>query len=269
MKCHTVRGQGGQIGPDLSMIGKKASRENLFESILYPSKAIADQYVTWVIDTKKGQTLTGLIVSETKDQIVLRDANGKDTTVEQTQIDMRTKSLKSLMPEDLIAFLTEDELVDLVEYLFTLKTPALSMDSWHIVGPFDNGDNDAGLEKAFPPEKSVDLKATYDGKAGKVAWKTVKPDAQGYVDLQAFYAPNSDEIVSYLTRKIESPADQDATILLGVDDGCKLWINDKLVHTSNAHRAAAPGQDSVKVKLKKGENVILFKINNGNGAYNT
>src|SRR5262249_50292968 len=45
LKCHTVRGVGGQIGPDLSMIGKKASRENLFESILLPSKAIADQYV--------------------------------------------------------------------------------------------------------------------------------------------------------------------------------------------------------------------------------
>ena len=50
LKCHTVRGIGGQVGPDLSMIGKKASRENLFESILLPSKAIADQYVQWQIE---------------------------------------------------------------------------------------------------------------------------------------------------------------------------------------------------------------------------
>src|SRR6185295_18899562 len=41
LKCHTVRGIGGSIGPDLSMIGKKASRENMIESILYPSKAVA------------------------------------------------------------------------------------------------------------------------------------------------------------------------------------------------------------------------------------
>src|SRR5262249_4790588 len=44
LKCHTIAGEGGKIGPDLSSIGKKASRENLLESILFPSKAIADQY---------------------------------------------------------------------------------------------------------------------------------------------------------------------------------------------------------------------------------
>jgi putative membrane-bound dehydrogenase-like protein len=267
MKCHTVRGQGGQIGPDLSMIGKKASRENLLESILYPSKAIADQYVSWIIETKKGQAVTGLIVEETKDAVVLRDANGKDTKIEANQIDSRSKSLKSLMPEDLLRYMSEDELLDVVEYLFTLKTPALALEAWHIAGPFDNGDNDAGLDKAYPPEKGVDLKAVYDGKLGKVAWQTVKPDGQGYVDLQAFFAPNSDNIVSYLYREIESPVDQDATILLGSDDGCKLWLNGKLVHTDRSHRAAVPEQDHVRVKLTKGKNVILLKINNGNGAH--
>jgi putative heme-binding domain-containing protein len=266
-KCHTIRGQGGQIGPDLSMIGKKASRENLVESVLYPSKAIADQYVTWQIDTKKGLSLSGLIVEETKDHVVLRDANGKDTKVDVKDIDSRTKSLKSLMPEDLIAHMTEDELVDVVEYLFTLKTPALSFDSWHIVGPFDNGANDAGLDKAFPPEKGVDLKATYDGKAGKVAWKTVKPDGQGYVDLQAFYSPDSNNIVSYLYREVESPADQEAVIALGTDDGAKLWVNGKLEYTNRSHRAAAPDQDAVKVRLKKGRNELLLKVTNGNGDH--
>src|SRR5205807_8556898 len=42
LKCHTIRGVGGNVGPDLSVIGKKASRENLFESILIPSKAIVE-----------------------------------------------------------------------------------------------------------------------------------------------------------------------------------------------------------------------------------
>ncbi len=64
LKCHTVNKQGGQIGPDLSAIGKKASRENLLESILLPSKAVADQYVSWVIETQNGLVLTGLIVED-------------------------------------------------------------------------------------------------------------------------------------------------------------------------------------------------------------
>jgi putative membrane-bound dehydrogenase-like protein len=267
LKCHTIRGSGGQVGPDLSMIGKKASRENLFESILYPSKAIADQYLTWQIETTKGQVVAGLLVEETKEAVTIRDGNGKDTRISVKDIDSRTKSPKSLMPEDLLVYMTEDDLVDMVEYLFTLKTPVLGMDYWYIVGPFDNGADDKGLDEIFGPEKGIDLKATYPGKAGKVAWKTVKPDARGYVDLQAYYAPNSDQIVSYLYREVESPADQDAMILLGADDGCKLWVNDKLVHSDRRHVAAVPEADTVKVKLVKGKNRLLFKINNGDGAH--
>ena len=50
----------------------------MLESILYPSKAIADQYINWNVVTKKGESLTGLIVEETATQVVLRDANGSD-----------------------------------------------------------------------------------------------------------------------------------------------------------------------------------------------
>jgi putative membrane-bound dehydrogenase-like protein len=268
MKCHTVRGSGGQIGPDLSMVGKKASRENLFESILYPSKAIADQYLTWIIETTKGQTLSGLLVEETPEAVTLRDGNGKDTKIPIKEIESRAKGAKSLMPDDLLVYMTVDELVDMVEYLFTLKTPMLSMDYYYIVGPFDNGGDDQGLDQAFGPEKVVNLAESYAGKDGKkVGWRKVRPDAKGYVDLQAFYAPNSAQIVSYLYREIESPADQEATILLGVDDGCKLWLNDKLVHTDRRHIAAVPEADSVRVNLQKGKNRLLFKINNGDGPH--
>src|SRR5262249_29042185 len=153
LKCHTIRGVGGNVGPDLSVIGKKASRENLFESILLPSKAIADQYVSWTVETKSGSLVTGLLVEETSDHITLRDTNAKDTRIDKKDIESRAKSLTSLMPDNLVAYMTEDDLVDMVEYLFELKTPALTIDSWHIAGPFDNGANDAGLEQVFPPEK--------------------------------------------------------------------------------------------------------------------
>ena len=120
-KCHTINGQGGQIGPDLSSIGKKASRENLLESILLPSKAIADQYVSWVIETRNGLLLTGLIVEDTADHVLLRDANGKDTRLDKKEIASRGKSPTSLMPGDLAGTMTSAELVDVVEYLLTLQ----------------------------------------------------------------------------------------------------------------------------------------------------
>jgi putative membrane-bound dehydrogenase-like protein len=121
LKCHTVNEKGGQIGPDLSAIGKKASRENLLESILLPSKAIADQYVSWVIETRAGLILTGLIAEETTDHVLLRDANGKDTRIDKKEIASRAKSPTSLMPADLIGAMTSTELVDLVEYMLTLQ----------------------------------------------------------------------------------------------------------------------------------------------------
>jgi putative membrane-bound dehydrogenase-like protein len=267
LKCHTIRGVGGQVGPDLSVIGKKGSRENLFESILLPSKAIADQYINWVIQTNQDQVLTGLIVEDTPSYLTLRDANGKDTKIDKKEVASRTRSPNSIMPSDLLASMTEDDLVDMVEYLAELKTSTLAMDYWHIVGPFDNGDADAGLDQVFPPEKEVNLRASYSGKSGPVRWRVVKPNADGYVDLQAFYGAESVNIVSYLYREVESPADQEARISLGTDDGAKLWVNGKLVYTSRLHRAAAPGQDEVTVKLKKGRNRLLLKINNGDGAH--
>ena len=265
LKCHSVLGSGGAIGPDLSVIGKKASRENLFESILLPSKAVADQYVVWHVETKAGVVVSGLLVEEAPDHLVLRDANGKDTRIDAKDVESRAKSPKSLMPEDLAAYLTEDDLVDLVEYLFTLKSPALGMDYWHVAGPFANGDG--GLDAVLPPEKGVDLKATYKGKSGPVKWRTVRPDARGYVDLQAFFAPDSDGIVSYLTREVVSPADQEVTILLGADDESKLWVDGVPVHSARDHTFAAPGMYTVKAKLRKGPNRILLKITNGDGAH--
>jgi putative membrane-bound dehydrogenase-like protein len=266
LKCHTVRGVGGFIGPDLSMIGKKASRENLFESILQPSKAVADQFATWVIETTKGVSVQGLLVEETSDAVVLRDAEGRDTRIGKKEIENRGKSPKSIMPEDLIVHLSEEDLIDLVEYLFTLKTSALAIGSWNILGPFDNGSGMEGLDRVLAPEKRVDLEASYQGKHGKVAWRTVKASA-GYVDLAAFFGAQSSQVVSYLMREIESPVDQEATLLIGTDDGAKLWLNDSLVFTSRVTRAAAPEQNSVKVQLKKGVNKILLKINNGDGPH--
>jgi putative membrane-bound dehydrogenase-like protein len=267
LKCHTIRGQGGNVGPDLSMIGKKASRENLLESILYPSKAIADQYLSWIVETRKGIAVTGLIVEEKPDYLILRDGNAKDHRINKKDIDTRKKSPVSIMPEDLLVYMTEDDLIDIVDYLFTLRTPALTLDYWHIAGPFDNGANDAGMERVFPPEKKVDLKATYAGKSGKVSWRKVRPDGKNYVDLRQFLAGDSDNVVSYLYREVESPAAQDAEVLLGTDDCAKLWVNGQLVYTNRQHRAALPEQDRVKVKLKKGKNALLLKINNGNGDH--
>lgn len=251
LKCHGVRGVGGQIGPDLSMIGKKASKEDLFKSILQPSAAIADQYVTWKIDTVDGQSISGLIVGETAEQVTLRDANGKDYAIPAKDIESRSKSLVSLMPDNLAVALTEDELVDLVAYMATLQKPSLAPESWLAFGPISSPNG--ALPEAVPMT------------AGD--WKRIHPDATGYVDLVAFGKDKSSNSYTILRQTIESPVAQEAVIFLGTDDGCRLRVNGELVLQHDRHEAARPGRDRVTVPLKTGQNTILLMVGNGNNPH--
>lgn len=124
LKCHTINGQGGQVGPDLSVIGSKASRENLLESILYPSRAVADQYASWIVETKQGKSITGLIIEDGPEIILLRDADAKDYRIARKDIESRAKNPTSLMPDNLIQFMREEDLPDIVEYMYSLKNAA-------------------------------------------------------------------------------------------------------------------------------------------------
>lgn len=271
-RCHMVRGVGGQVGPDLSMVGKKSAREALFESILIPSKAIADQYIQHQVTTTAEVTVSGLLVAETPMSITLRDANGKDTQILKTDLAGPVRKLKiSLMAEDVVAALTEDELVDLVAYLETLKTPALTPASFHMVGPFRAKTMDEALDtKSGPEAKPFDPKGSFpitpDSKV-ELGWRTIRPDGKGYFDLAAMHGKAANNSASYMYVEVESPVEQDAEVLLGTDDGARLWVNGKDVFSTRATRAAAPEQEKVAIKLKKGTNAILLKVANGNNPH--
>ncbi len=273
-KCHMTRGIGGQVGPDLSMIGKKASRENLYESLLQPSKAIADQYVQHQVLTTSEVTVTGLLVGETPDAITLRDANGKDTTIPKKEFAGEVRKLKtSIMPEDIIAALTEDELVDLVAYLETLKTAAFTPDAFQMVGPFPAESMEKALDTKFEPEtRAFDAKGGFVQPGNRNAnpfihWRALRPDGKGYFDLAGAHGPKAANSASYMFVEVVSPVDQAAEILLGPDDGARLWVNGKDVFSTRDTKAAAPEAHKVSVKLTKGSNTILLKVANGDNPH--
>jgi putative heme-binding domain-containing protein len=127
LKCHTINGVGGKVGPDLSTIGSKASRENLVESILYPSRAIADQFQQYLVETKTGIQVNGILIEETAEYLLLRDVNAKDYKITQGDVESKKKVPTSLMPELLRNFKEpERDLVDIVDYLSTLKNRPLT-----------------------------------------------------------------------------------------------------------------------------------------------
>jgi putative membrane-bound dehydrogenase-like protein len=122
--CHIVNGEGKEVGPNLSEIGKKLSRESLLESILYPSAAISHGYESYVVTTKKGGIETGIKTSDTAESVTLKGADSILRTIKRGDIDTIEKSPISLMPADLHKALTAQDLADLLDYLLTLKEVA-------------------------------------------------------------------------------------------------------------------------------------------------
>ena len=120
-KCHQVNGEGKEVGPKLSDIGAKLSRSALFESILYPSAAISHSYEMHTVLLDSGTAVSGIVISDTPEEIVIRPDDAIDRKIKKAEIEQMKKQNISIMPADLQKTMTTQELVDVVEYMTTLK----------------------------------------------------------------------------------------------------------------------------------------------------
>jgi putative heme-binding domain-containing protein len=121
-KCHQPNGDGKEVGPDLTAIGDKLARQALFESIMYPSAAISHNFETFSIVTNDGLSYSGILVSQSDQEVKLKDENGIVRAIPTNAVEQQSKSDISLMPSDIQKLLTAQELVDIVEYMSTLKS---------------------------------------------------------------------------------------------------------------------------------------------------
>ena len=120
VRCHKVGDSGGEVGPNLSGIGLDKTREYLLEAIIHPSRSIAKGYESVLVQTVDGSVISGILRSETDDEMVLATAEGNLIRVPQDDIDDVVPG-KSSMPEDLIKHLNRRELRDLIEFLAQQK----------------------------------------------------------------------------------------------------------------------------------------------------
>lgn len=128
---------------------------------------------------------------------------------------------------------------------------------WKIVGYFPLKDAPADGSPVLV-NGAVDLAAHYGQGASAAAWtdKAVG-GAFPHVDLMGF-AQDQARAFAYATIKV--PADQDAVLRMGSDDGIRAWVNGAKVHENVTDRGVALDNDQVPVKLKAGENAILLEI---------
>ncbi|WP_149498836.1 PVC-type heme-binding CxxCH protein [Roseiconus lacunae] len=120
VRCHQVGRSGGQVGPNLTVIGKQRDPRYLLESICLPDAKIAEGFETAVIIDIDGRVHSGIVRVENDDVLELMLADGTLKTIAQDDIEVRKKG-KSSMPADLIKQMTARELRDLVAYLSSLQ----------------------------------------------------------------------------------------------------------------------------------------------------
>tara|TARA_R110002049_G_scaffold2750_4_gene21948 strand:- start:107479 stop:111387 length:3909 start_codon:yes stop_codon:yes gene_type:complete len=119
--CHVIGDHGKEVGPNLSEIGSKLSREAMLVSILDPSAGVSHNYEQYSVLTGGGQVITGVKVSESDQEVVIRTAEAIDRRIPQDDIEQIKKSEKSIMPENLHHAFDQQGLIDIVEYMIAQK----------------------------------------------------------------------------------------------------------------------------------------------------
>ncbi len=119
--CHVSGSEGVEFGPALSDIGNKLSKQFLYSSIIYPSAGINFGYEGYNVKMTDGSSATGYILSRTEDAITLNMMGGTQKEIQLADIENLEAMDKSLMTEGLAKVMSEDDLVDLIAYLETLK----------------------------------------------------------------------------------------------------------------------------------------------------
>ena len=120
VRCHQVDGEGGEVGPVLTGIATRQSREYLLESILYPNRVIAKGFESLIVTLKNGSAYAGILKSETDTELVMNSPEDGLLTLKKSDLTSREKGL-SAMPEEMTKVLTKQELRNVVEFLGSLK----------------------------------------------------------------------------------------------------------------------------------------------------
>ena len=119
--CHTDANGLQPKGPHLVDIGKRYKKNELIESILKPDAKIAQGFETLAFTTKSGKIITGFVVSESAQIILLRQNTGVSLDLKKDSIDERTPLKNSMMPAGLVNNLTPEQFSDLLAYLDSLN----------------------------------------------------------------------------------------------------------------------------------------------------
>ena len=116
--CHRLKGEGNNVGPDLSTVADKSAAA-LLVAILDPNQAVEARFVNYTATTKNDRELSGIIAAETPNSLTLRAVGGIEETILRADLRELVASGVSLMPEGFENVLKAQDLADLISYVLT------------------------------------------------------------------------------------------------------------------------------------------------------
>jgi len=118
LTCHRFGTEGrGDLGPDLTLLGKRFDRNQILESILDPSGTVSDQYLAVLVTTNDGQSLMGTPIAQTEKQLTLALMDGSQRDIDLDSITKSQPMSQSLMPPGLLNTLTLEEIANMLAIL--------------------------------------------------------------------------------------------------------------------------------------------------------
>lgn len=122
-QCHKIYGEGQDVGPDITVNGR-SSFDQLLSNVFDPSLVIGAAYQARTVLTIDGRVVTGLVVEDNDQRVVLKVQGGKLETIARGDIDEMETSKLSLMPENLEQQLKRQEIADLFAFIMLDKPPS-------------------------------------------------------------------------------------------------------------------------------------------------
>jgi putative heme-binding domain-containing protein len=255
LKCHAIHRAGGQVGPDLSNVGRISPVDYIVNSVLNPNLAIKEAFVTRIIETSDGRLVTGVAVDRDATRVVLRTADGKTVTIPIADIDTEEEG-QSLMPQGLTKFLTQQEFLDLAKFVSELgqeggkyDAPAVpAIQRWRVLTE-PNSELLAGVP-------NVEQLREYVLDTPPEDWQGAYAMVDGRLPL-AELAKNDQPI--YLLGEIDVVVEGDVTIRLEASQPLQAWLDATPLEAMESTLKLATGRHKLLVRVEptKAENRTL------------
>jgi putative heme-binding domain-containing protein len=246
--CHAIHRAGGQIGPDLSNVGRISPVDYIVTSILNPNLAIKEAYVTRIIETSDGKLVQGIALDRDDVRVVLRTADGKTLTIPTADIESEEEG-RSLMPQGLTKFLTQQEFYDLAKFVselgkegsgYTAPNPP-AIQRWRVlIEP--NAELLAG-------EPNVEQVREYLLDTPAEDWRSAYATVAGFLPLNEVASKEEPQPI-YLMGEVDVSVAGDVTFKVESSEPAQGWVDAQPVDV----------QKAFMVKLAAGRHKLILRV---------